>query len=113
MIPQMECHIRCSDCNEPISNFPVPRGRGGVAILWPSQRDKYIKKLTDGNERIIAAEIQTKNKQFDFVPSMLQVIRSIFWILLFPSVTNEDSAVLLGGLVSLKNTSSVVLAVLI
>jgi hypothetical protein len=51
MIPQMECHIRCSDCNEPISNFPVPRGRGGVAILWPSQRDKYIKKLTDGNER--------------------------------------------------------------
>jgi hypothetical protein len=46
-------------------------------------------------------------------PSMLQVIRSIFWILLFPSATNEDSAVLLGGLVSLKNTSSVVLAVLI
>jgi hypothetical protein len=41
---------------------------------------------------------------------MLQVIRFIFWILLFPSVTNEDSAVLLGGLVSLKNTSSVVLA---
>jgi hypothetical protein len=38
---------------------------------------------------------------------------SIFWILLFPSVTNEDSAVPLGGLVSLKNTSSVVLAVLI
>ena len=44
---------------------------------------------------------------------MLHVIRSIFWILLFPSVTNEDSAVLLGGLVSLKNTSYVVLAVLI
>ena len=33
-----------------------------MAILWPSERDKYIKKLTDGNERIIAAEIQTKNK---------------------------------------------------
>jgi hypothetical protein len=33
-----------------------------VAILWPIERDKYIKKLTDGNERIIAAEIQTKNK---------------------------------------------------
>ena len=58
----MECHIRCFDCNEPISNFQVPRGRGGVAILWPIERDKYIKKLTDGNERIIAAEIQTKNK---------------------------------------------------
>jgi hypothetical protein len=35
---------------------------------------------------------------------MLQVIRSIFWILLFPSATNEDSAVLLGGLVSLKES---------
>jgi len=58
----MECHIRCSDCNEPISNFQVPRGRGGVAMLWPSEWDKYIKKLTDDNERIIAAEIQTKNK---------------------------------------------------
>ena len=43
---------------------------------------------------------------------MLHVIRSIFWILLFPSVSNEDSVVLLGGLVSLKNPS-VVLAVLI
>jgi hypothetical protein len=50
---------------------------------------------------------------FDFAPSMLQVIMSIFWIFLFPSVTIEDSAVLLGGLVSLKNTSSGVLAVLI
>ena len=57
----MECHIRCSDCNEP--NFQVPRGRGGAAIWWPSERDKYIKKLTDGNERIIAAEIQTKINQ--------------------------------------------------
>jgi exonuclease III len=30
--------------------------------VWPSERDKYIKKLTDGNERIIATEIQTNNK---------------------------------------------------
>jgi exonuclease III len=62
IIPQMECYIRCSDYNAPISNFQVPRGRGEVAILWPSERDKYIKKLTDGNERIIATEIQTTNK---------------------------------------------------
>lgn len=51
-----------TDCNEPISNFQVPRGRGGVAIMWPREWDKYIKKLNNGNERIIAAEIQTKNK---------------------------------------------------
>jgi hypothetical protein len=56
---------------------------------------------------------QLKGTNTDFAPSTLQVIRSIFWILLFPSATNGDSAVLLVGLVSLKNTSSVVLAVLI
>jgi hypothetical protein len=61
----------------------------------------------------IIPQMECQNTLFNFAPSMLQVIRSIFWILLFPSVTNEDSAVLLGGLVSLKNTSSVVLAVLI
>jgi transcription elongation factor len=33
---------------EKCDRFQVPRGRGGVAILWPIERDKYIKKLTDG-----------------------------------------------------------------
>jgi hypothetical protein len=56
IIPQMECHIRCSDCNEPISNFQVPRGRGGVAILWPSERDKsyFVKK---GLKKLSEADI--------------------------------------------------------
>ncbi|CAC5424816.1 unnamed protein product [Mytilus coruscus] len=59
-IPGMMNHSRCHDVNDPISNFQIPRGRGGVAILWPSSLDSHVKKQEDGNERIIAIEIQIK-----------------------------------------------------
>ena len=36
-------------------------------VGWLSCGDKYIKKLTDGNERIIAVEIQTKNKPISLI----------------------------------------------
>lgn len=62
LVPHMENYTRCHDCNEPVSNFQVPRGQGGIAILWPKEWDKYIKKLNDGNERIMAVEIQSSNK---------------------------------------------------
>ena len=61
-VPNMINHTRCHDVNEPISNFQIPRGRGGGAILWPKAWDSHVKKLEDGNERIIAIEIQTMNK---------------------------------------------------
>ncbi|CAG2201913.1 unnamed protein product [Mytilus edulis] len=48
---------RSHDCNEPITNYQIPRGRAGVAIAWPQTFDKVISKLDDGNERIIAIEI--------------------------------------------------------
>ncbi|CAC5406067.1 unnamed protein product [Mytilus coruscus] len=48
---------RSHDCNEPITNYQIPRGRAGVAIAWPQKFDKVISKLDDGNERIIAIEI--------------------------------------------------------
>ena len=49
--------IRCADYAEPISGFKLPRGRGGVSILWPAQWSSRIKKLTEGNERIICMEM--------------------------------------------------------
>ena len=55
-------HVRCSDQNEPISGFKLPRGKGGVAIFWPNLWSSRIKKLSDGNERIIAIEIQGQVK---------------------------------------------------
>lgn len=49
--------IRCSDQNDHITGFRLPRGKGGVAILWPQKWSCKMKKLTDGNERIIAVEL--------------------------------------------------------
>ena len=54
--------VRCSDQNDPISGFNLPRGKGGVAIFWPKPWSSRIKKLSDGNERIIAIEIQGQVK---------------------------------------------------
>ena len=31
----MASHIRCHDLLEPLSGIKLPRGSGGVAILWP------------------------------------------------------------------------------
>ncbi|CAC5406055.1 unnamed protein product [Mytilus coruscus] len=53
---------RSHDCNEPITNYKIPRGRAGVAIVWPKKFDKVISKLDDGNERIIAIEIMSVPK---------------------------------------------------
>ena len=33
-IMEFEPFVRCHDSNDNISNFNVPRGRAGVAILW-------------------------------------------------------------------------------
>ncbi len=40
-----------------LSGIKLPKGRAGVAILWPESWAKCVKRLPDGNERIIAIEI--------------------------------------------------------
>ena len=35
LVPSYDSFMRCSDMNENISNFQVPRGKGGIAIIWP------------------------------------------------------------------------------
>ncbi|CAC5361741.1 unnamed protein product [Mytilus coruscus] len=54
LLPNMDDHTRCYDTNDPLDSFQLPIGRGGVSVLWPSQWSSRIKKLKDGNERIIA-----------------------------------------------------------
>lgn len=49
--------IRCADYIEPLSGFKLPRGRGGVSILWLIQWSSRVKKLTEGNERIVCIEL--------------------------------------------------------
>ena len=40
-----------------MDGFKLPKGRGGVSILWPLHWSNRIKKLSDGNERVIAITI--------------------------------------------------------
>ena len=58
-LPNYDYHALCADSDNFISNFHAPRGRAGVAILWPMEFTKYIKRLPVGNTRIIAIEIST------------------------------------------------------
>lgn len=57
LVPSYDSFMRSSDMNENTSNFQVPRGKGGIAIIWPKSLGKQMKRLEDGNERIQAVEL--------------------------------------------------------
>ncbi|CAC5388977.1 unnamed protein product [Mytilus coruscus] len=59
LVPSMENYTRCSDTNDPRDSFKLPKGKGGVSILWPNSWTNNVKKLKDGNERVIAILITT------------------------------------------------------
>ena len=59
IIPNYEGFTRCSDLYENISNFQIPRGKGGIAIMWPKVWSNSVNKLVDGSERVQAVEINT------------------------------------------------------
>ncbi|CAC5413868.1 unnamed protein product [Mytilus coruscus] len=50
------------DFNDPIQPFYMPRGYGGVAILWKKNLDKLITTLPFGNERIQCIELSGNQK---------------------------------------------------
>ena len=58
LIPIYSTFVRCWDINEKVTNFKARRGKGGVAIMWPKQWTQYIKRLDDGNERVIGIEVK-------------------------------------------------------
>ena len=53
---------RCADHYEPLRGCSLPRGHGGVSILWPSSWSNRVKKVDEGNERIIVIEISGEPK---------------------------------------------------
>jgi hypothetical protein len=53
-------HLKCTDMHNPIPPTQRPRGYGGVAILWHKDFSPFITRLPDGNERIVAIQIQTE-----------------------------------------------------
>ena len=58
VLPQWKCHARASDEYNHIPPGPNTRGHGGVAIIWKEYLDPHIKRLNEGNERIIAIIIE-------------------------------------------------------
>lgn len=52
------------DLYNPISPVQVPRGYGGVAILWKKDMDHLVTKLDEGNQRIQCVEIATEDNRF-------------------------------------------------
>jgi hypothetical protein len=42
------------DTYDEISGINLPRGKGGVSISWPCDITHIVKKIDEGNERIVA-----------------------------------------------------------
>jgi exonuclease III len=62
LLPSMDNFTRCSDTNDTLDGFKLPKGKGGVSILWPTAWTNNIKMLDGGNERIIAILISASTK---------------------------------------------------
>ena len=74
LVPSYDSFMRCSDMNENISNFQVPRGKGGIAIIWPKSFGKQMKRLEDGNERIQAVELNDGNTNLCIINAYLPTL---------------------------------------
>ena len=55
---------RCSDYTDPLIGLNLPRGKGSVSILWPKQWSSMVKRLNEGNERVIAIEIKGQGNMY-------------------------------------------------
>ena len=54
-----DSHARGVDYNNPIPPTSLPRGYGGIAILWKTMLTPQVKKHDYGNNRIICIEIKS------------------------------------------------------
>ena len=57
-VPDKDIFTCCSDYSDPLLGFNLPKGKGRVSILWPKQLTSKVKRLNEGNERVIAIEIK-------------------------------------------------------
>jgi hypothetical protein len=55
------------DSDDPITPAQMPRGFGGVAILWKKDLDQNVRALKDGGNRVQAIEIATVNSKLVLV----------------------------------------------
>lgn len=62
--------------NDNLSGYQAPRGKAGVALLWPAEISKHVKKLPDGNERIQALEVTTAERPLCIVNTYMPTFGS-------------------------------------
>ncbi|MES9903311.1 MAG: reverse transcriptase family protein [Sedimenticola sp.] len=74
IIPNYNAFIRCEDMNENISNFQAPRGKAGIAIVWPKEWSGCVKSLQGGNERIQAIELCLQSENLCIINAYLPTL---------------------------------------
>ena len=67
LIPNYDSFTRCTDMYDNISNFQAPSGKGGVGIVWPKEWSHLVKRLKEGNERIVLIELQCQKERLCIV----------------------------------------------
>lgn len=50
-----------TDFYHPLQPLQLPRGYGGVAVIWRTEINSIVKPLTDGNERMQCVELDLEN----------------------------------------------------
>jgi hypothetical protein len=55
------------DTYDPIAPYIMPRGHGGVAIMWKKTLDNFITPLTIGNERIQCNELSGNKECYTYI----------------------------------------------
>ena len=74
IIPDYESFSLCANNDDNILNFLAPRVKAGVAIVWPKEWSSKIVKLNEGNERIIAIEMQCSDEKFSIVNAYMPTL---------------------------------------
>ncbi|CAG2231590.1 unnamed protein product [Mytilus edulis] len=59
ILPNFDNFTRCHDSNDPLDGSKLPKGQSGVSILWPESWSGNVKKLKEGNERIVAITLSS------------------------------------------------------
>jgi hypothetical protein len=66
-----------------ISGINLPRGKGGVSISWPCDITHIVKQIDEGNERIVAIEINADYNLYHLCihanTQYMGVVLNLFW----------------------------------
>ena len=62
---------KATDTYDPILPIFKPRGKGGVAIFWRKDLERFIEVLDEGSERTLAIQINTSSQKYCIINSYM------------------------------------------